>query len=364
MPTATSRTPFAASLPPRFPDDTFLGEETAAHVRRDRSNAAGSSIPIDGTHNFLRGVPYWNVSIGLCRRWGHAGRRRLRSARRCALPRAPRRRRVLPGGGPRRDGAARGCDRAARGQLRRARPSRPLVRAALLRHPPADDGRAALRCATSAPPRCSSRTSRAEGSTASSSCSSPAWDAVAGLLLVEEAGGWHAPFAPPTPTAKAVCVACAPGTLRDSGSSSPPDRLARGELKHGATSCRNRRRTRTRSRPASRYLRSAALTSVRRQLRDRRVHARRGRERAAEESLVDQRARDAASSVRPRMRSCITPSLAAFTSASVKPSFSARSNSSANAGAHLRQILGREDRVRADVLLGSIAFGWKNVPAP
>ena len=37
------------------------------------------------------------------------------------------------------------------------------------------------------------------------------WDAVAGLLLVEEAGGYHAPFAPPTPTAKAMCVACAPG---------------------------------------------------------------------------------------------------------------------------------------------------------
>ena len=38
-----------------------------------------------------------------------------------------------------------------------------------------------------------------------------AWDAVAGLLLVEEAGGCHAPFAPPAPTAKALCVACAPG---------------------------------------------------------------------------------------------------------------------------------------------------------
>jgi myo-inositol-1(or 4)-monophosphatase len=38
-----------------------------------------------------------------------------------------------------------------------------------------------------------------------------AWDAVAGLLLVEEAGGYHAPFAPPSPTSKAMCVACAPG---------------------------------------------------------------------------------------------------------------------------------------------------------
>jgi myo-inositol-1(or 4)-monophosphatase len=38
-----------------------------------------------------------------------------------------------------------------------------------------------------------------------------AWDAVAGLLLVEEAGGYHLPFKPATPTAKAACLACAPG---------------------------------------------------------------------------------------------------------------------------------------------------------
>jgi myo-inositol-1(or 4)-monophosphatase len=38
-----------------------------------------------------------------------------------------------------------------------------------------------------------------------------AWDAVAGLLLVEEAGGYHAPFAPAAPTAKARCLACAAG---------------------------------------------------------------------------------------------------------------------------------------------------------
>jgi myo-inositol-1(or 4)-monophosphatase len=41
------------------------------------------------------------------------------------------------------------------------------------------------------------------------------WDAVAGLRLVEEAGGWHAPFAPPTPTSKGMCVACAPGIAAD-----------------------------------------------------------------------------------------------------------------------------------------------------
>src|SRR6516164_4718768 len=37
------------------------------------------------------------------------------------------------------------------------------------------------------------------------------WDAAAGLMVVEEAGGYAAPFAPETPTAKARCLACAPG---------------------------------------------------------------------------------------------------------------------------------------------------------
>jgi len=30
-------------------------------------------------------------------------------------------------------------------------------------------------------------------------------------MVVEEAGGYAAPFAPETPTAKARCLACAPG---------------------------------------------------------------------------------------------------------------------------------------------------------
>ena len=45
-----------------FPDDAFLGEETAASFTGplDRCWVVD---PIDGTHNFLRGVPYWNVAI-------------------------------------------------------------------------------------------------------------------------------------------------------------------------------------------------------------------------------------------------------------------------------------------------------------
>ena len=37
------------------------------------------------------------------------------------------------------------------------------------------------------------------------------WDAIGALLLVEEAGGYVAPFAPATATAKAACLACVPG---------------------------------------------------------------------------------------------------------------------------------------------------------
>jgi myo-inositol-1(or 4)-monophosphatase len=45
-----------------FPGDDFLGEETAA---TSIGNAGHLWIvdPIDGTHNFLRGIEFWNVSI-------------------------------------------------------------------------------------------------------------------------------------------------------------------------------------------------------------------------------------------------------------------------------------------------------------
>ena len=45
-----------------FPDDRFLGEETAAAFTGP-FDASWIVDPIDGTHNFLRGVPYWNVAI-------------------------------------------------------------------------------------------------------------------------------------------------------------------------------------------------------------------------------------------------------------------------------------------------------------
>lgn len=48
-----------------FPEDGFLGEEGAA--RASRSGATWIIDPIDGTSNFLAGMPVWCVSLGLVR---------------------------------------------------------------------------------------------------------------------------------------------------------------------------------------------------------------------------------------------------------------------------------------------------------
>lgn len=46
-----------------FPEDGFLGEEGGA--RQSKSGATWIIDPIDGTSNFLAGVPVWCVSLGL-----------------------------------------------------------------------------------------------------------------------------------------------------------------------------------------------------------------------------------------------------------------------------------------------------------
>ena len=195
-----------------FPDDAFLGEETAAKFAGpvDRCWIVD---PIDGTHNFLRGVPYWNVAIAFVAegrtqvgvvfdppagevfhaRHGHGaylssdrGDARLQVAATTRLAgafialghhdRHPEdryldiRRRMMAAGNAMRNfgSAALQLAHVAEGRL---------------------DGFVELELA--------------------------AWDAVAGLLLVEEAGGYHAPFNPATPIAKAACLACTPGIARE-----------------------------------------------------------------------------------------------------------------------------------------------------
>ncbi len=191
-----------------FPDDRFLGEETAGAFTGalDRCWVVD---PIDGTHNFLRGVPYWNVSIGFVAegatqvgavyeppadalyfgRRGHGawcqderGESRLRAASTTTLAGSY----VVLGH----------HDRAYEPRYFDIR-RRMMERGVAMRN----FGSAALQLAHVA-------CGRLDGFV---ELQLSAWDAVAGLLLVTEAGGWHAPFAPPTPTSKALCVAAAPG---------------------------------------------------------------------------------------------------------------------------------------------------------
>lgn len=52
-----------AEIRARFPDDGILGEE--GQGRRGTSGRVWVIDPIDGTHNFMRGLPLWGVSIGV-----------------------------------------------------------------------------------------------------------------------------------------------------------------------------------------------------------------------------------------------------------------------------------------------------------
>src|SRR6185312_4671165 len=45
-----------------FPGDAFLGEEGG---RRGEAETTWIIDPIDGTSNFVRGIPFWCISVGL-----------------------------------------------------------------------------------------------------------------------------------------------------------------------------------------------------------------------------------------------------------------------------------------------------------
>ncbi len=191
-----------------FPDDLFLGEETAAQFSGPVERCWVVD-PIDGTHNFLRGVPYWNVAIG----YVEDGKTQVGVV---YDPSADTLYHALRGGGA-------WCT-SAEGEARlNAAPARQLAGSyiALGHHDRSFDpryfeirrrmmevgiamrnfGSGALQLAHVA-------SGRLDGFVETQLS---AWDAVAALLLVEEAGGFHLPFAPATPTSKAPCVACAPG---------------------------------------------------------------------------------------------------------------------------------------------------------
>lgn len=198
-----------AEVEREFPGDAFLGEETA-------TTFAGADDhlwvvdPIDGTHNFLRGARYYCVSIA----YVASGRREigvvcdpehdeLFHARRghgswCLRRGSEERLHVS-------DCAALSSAFVCLGHHdRHPEPRYIVLRRALMDHGAAmrNMGAGALQLAHVAAGRYD----------AFIELSLNAWDALAGLLLVEEAGGYVAPFPGPEGMRKpAPVLACAPG---------------------------------------------------------------------------------------------------------------------------------------------------------
>ena len=196
----------------RFPDDAFLGEETAKSFAGAGDRGVWIVDPIDGTHNFLRGARYYCVSIAYAER----GRREI------GVVSDPEHDEIFHA--RRGDGAwlSRGrtsgrtrlvvspCSALERAFVclghhdRFASPRYIEVRRTFMEHGVAmrNMGAGALQLAHVA-------AGRYDGFV---ELSLNAWDAMAGLLLVEEAGGFTAPFPGPEGLTKpAPVLACAPG---------------------------------------------------------------------------------------------------------------------------------------------------------
>ena len=191
-----------------YPDDAFLGEETAASFAGplDRCWIVD---PIDGTHNFLRGVPYWNVAIG----YVEQGRPRIGvvfDPVHDELYRAQR------------DGGA-WCDHggdahrlhvAATSDLPGAfvglghHDRAPSERHLAIRRRMMELGMSMRNFGSGALQLAHVAGGRLDGFI---ELELSIWDAIGALLIVEEAGGRTAPFVPSPITAKAVCIAGTPG---------------------------------------------------------------------------------------------------------------------------------------------------------
>ena len=191
-----------------FPDDTFLGEETAAQFEGaiDRCWVVD---PIDGTHNFLRGIPYWNVAIAFV----DDGRAQIGAV---FDPPHDELYHTVRGGGA-------WCDSASGSTRLAVAPTAQLAGAFVglghhdrevelryldVRRRMMDAGVAMRNFGAAALQLSHVAAGRLDGFV---ELELSIWDAIGGLALVEEAGGYAAPFAPPRPTAKTACLACAPG---------------------------------------------------------------------------------------------------------------------------------------------------------
>jgi myo-inositol-1(or 4)-monophosphatase len=198
-----------AEIARTYPGDAFLGEETAETFVGD-AERIWIVDPIDGTHNFLRGIPYWNVSIA----YVEGGVRTLGAVYDPAHDELFHARRG--GGAWRSDGGGEARIEAASttalsGALVAVGHSDrfPDPRVIALRRGLMDAsaafrnfGSAALQLAHVAEGRLDAFVELELSS----------WDAMAGLLLVEEAGGRVSPFPGPQGiTVKAPVVAAAAG---------------------------------------------------------------------------------------------------------------------------------------------------------
>ena len=199
----------ASKLAAAFPGDAFLGEESAPSFR-GMPEHIWVVDPIDGTHNFLRGLRYYCVSIAYAeagetelgvvydpehdemfhaRRGDGAWRRHAGEQGRIAVSRCSALKDALVGIGHH--------DRF------------PEPRHLALRHALMDAGAATRNLGSGALQLAHVAAARLDGFV---ELSLNAWDALAGLLLVEEAGGHVAPFPGPEGWHQpAPVMGCAPG---------------------------------------------------------------------------------------------------------------------------------------------------------
>ena len=190
-----------------YPDDAFLGEETAASFSGPLDRCWVID-PIDGTHNFLRGIPYWNVAIAFVVGGetqvgvvfdpvhGELYRARRGDGAWCDRHGEPTRLHVsdthaLPGAF------------VALGHHDRSPNERHLaIRRRMMR-----DGISMRNFGSGALQLVHVAAGRLDGFI---ELELSIWDAAGALLIVEEAGGRTAPFMPSPITAKAACIAGTP----------------------------------------------------------------------------------------------------------------------------------------------------------
>jgi myo-inositol-1(or 4)-monophosphatase len=178
-----------------FPNDAFFGEETSGSFAGDDLSHVWVVDPIDGTHNFLRGVRYYCVSIA----YVENGKREIgvvydpehdelfhtRRGDGAWLERT---------GGDVRLKASDCAELANAFVCVGHHDRRPEPRILALRHALMDAGVATRNMGAGALQLAHVAAGRFDGFI---ELSLNAWDAMAGLLLIEEAGGYAAPFPGP-----------------------------------------------------------------------------------------------------------------------------------------------------------------------